>query len=253
MHFVSGRAARWNSRVLKPTLLASILLASILLAACSGDDSNVKPSAASTLVESSLARIEISITSDTDLDHELGELADRTRHLSFDGMGSQLVARRLDGVSLRLEGGARPESLTSCVLEVDPREAERFGESPPSVGFGDVRSAPASGSITLSDSAAALLDATVGAKVASSDVTWHVENILPLSDVVGSCAGAVSPGTVHDLTTPANQSADRRAVGVVWIEVRDGASSRVLVDQLTSALRGSFPSVELKSVTVSRG
>ncbi len=225
----------------------------MVMTSCSHNAPAPIATAPSSAVTAARQRIEVSISPESDLDHQLGELADRVRHLSLDGMGSQLVARRVNGVTLEATRSGQPEQLTTCLLEVDPRDARRFGNDPTSTGFGDVRDAPGNGAIFLSAASAATRGASVGDSVELAGNRQRVDQVLPLADVVGTCAGIIGPGTVASIAASGGSSEavteGRRAVGIVWIDVIDDASSTALVARLTSALGDSWPSLRVDIIT----
>lgn len=236
-----------STRMLRTALMV------IALASCSNSTLTSSPPTTAA-VQSSPAivaparRIEITIRPAIDFDHQIGELADQVRHLSFEGMGSQLVARRLDGVRLQPtdDGSALSAAggVSACLLELDPVDARRFGDDPAALGFADIKVAPESRSMYLSVAVASQLGVAAGDTLLADGhlPPWQVQRVLPLGDVVGTCAGILPSGTV---ATWSESSASALPVGVIWIDVLNNVDPVNLIPQLRDALGSTWPKLDI--------
>ncbi len=158
--------------------------------------------------------VEVRITSAPgELDHELGRVADRIRHLTLPGAVGLLVARSAPAT---LQTNAGP--ATTCVVELDPREARRFGPDPAATGFEGV-DAPQQNGMVLDAAVAAKLDVRAGGELTAAIGTrrqrFAVEDVIPPDGLAGYCGAVVSAGTVGAMAGDASGS--RAPTGLVWL------------------------------------
>ena len=179
-----------------------------------------------------------------ELDHELGRVADRIRHLTLQGATGLLVAKSAPAT---LQTNSGPAS--TCVVELDLREARRFGEDPAATGFEGV-DAPGENGVVLSAAVAATIDVRTGGEITAAIGTrrqrFAVDDVVAPDGLAGYCGAVVPPGTVGAMAGDA--TGPRAPTGLVWIAL-DAATRRdaVAVDAVVSAIEAEVgaPGVEV--------
>jgi len=172
--------------------------------------------------------VEVSLSGRTDLDHELGRLADDLRHRVIVGATGQLTARRLPVVISN--GSKRPDRFErDCALEVDMTDARRFGATAAVSGADQLPRRIEPGTVVMSSALARLLGTARGDDIQvwtdGQPTRRRVIAVVDDTGVAGHCGIVTAPGDVAVL-------ADRpeRIDGLVWIT----AGGRLVDDQLTT-------------------
>jgi hypothetical protein len=155
--------------------------------------------------------IEVRVQSPSDLDQTLGRVADRIRHLTLPGSDGVLAARAAPALIQAARGREH-----TCVLEVDPREARRFGDDPAATGMVGF-DAPPEGKLILNQRLDGRLgdrDEQLTVAVADRRQRFAVDRVVPTVGLASYCGAIVPPGTIVAMSPP---SADSTATGLVWI------------------------------------
>jgi len=186
--------------------------------------------------------VEVRVRPAGDLDHELGRVADRVRHLTIRHADGVLVARTAPALVQAPRGRAQ-----TCVLEVDPREGRRFGHDPSATGLLGV-DAPSGAEVVLNralDSRLGSRDDEVTVAIADRRQRFGVVQVVPPAGLARYCGAIVPPGTIASMVA---HSADSEAVGLVWVSFAEDATG----DDIDAAVVAIRKEVGGANVEVSR-
>ena len=189
--------------------------------------------------------VEVRVTSAPgELDHDLGRVADRVRHLPLPGVNGLLVAR---SASATIQTNSGPAS--TCVVELDPADARRFGPDLDATGFDGV-DPPGANGLVLNATVAATVDVRAGGAVTAAIGTrrqrFAVEDVIAPDGLAGYCGALVPAGTVGAMAGDATDS--RAPTGLVWIALDlEARADTIAVDAVIAAIEAEVgaPGVEV--------
>lgn len=181
-----------------------------------------------------------------ELDRRVAQLSDRLLHTTIRGVDGLLTARYAGVVlSNGKSGDAGHAEPSTCVIELSPAEARRFGRDPELSGFTDIRHEPAAGTTYLRDDLAEKLRVSAGDRVRLSAYgtrrTLKVARVVASVGVAGYCGAIVPAGTVVGLAAaapPDVATAAEPPVGAVFVSNDGGLEDSVTrSERVTEQLR----------------